>query len=77
VVIGARALFSYGAEHWFTHQLGNWLTTNSIPSTALTNALIFMAVVMIIVRTGGLRIRSRGVRSTGKQAVSSPDPTRV
>ena len=76
-VIGARALFSYGAEHWFTHQLGNGLTSHSVPSTALTNALIFMAVVMVIVRTGGLRIRARGVRSTGKRAVTSPDPTRV
>lgn len=76
-VIGARALFSYGAEHWFTHQLGSWLAANSIPSTAITNGLIFMAVAMVIVRTAGLHMRARSVRGAGTQAVVSPDPTRV
>lgn len=31
-VTGARALFSYGAGHWFSTQLGTWLAaTSSIP----------------------------------------------
>src|ERR1700684_2078064 len=44
-VIGARALFSYGANHWFENQIGSWLVTNSISSAAITDGLIFMAVV--------------------------------
>jgi hypothetical protein len=77
VVIGARALFSYGAEHWFRDQLGSWLAANSIPSAAITDGLIFMAVAMIIVRTAGLRIRSRSLRGAETAAVPSPDPTHV
>ena len=59
VVIGGRALFSYGAYHWFDHQLGSWLTTNSIPSAAITDGLIFMAVVMLLTRTAALAARAR------------------
>jgi hypothetical protein len=34
--------------------------TNSIPSAAITDGLIFMAVAMLLTRTAGLAIRSRG-----------------
>jgi len=36
-VIGARALFSYGADHWFSNQLGTWLAASSIASAAITD----------------------------------------
>lgn len=39
MIIGARAVFSYCAGHWFTSQLGHWLTTSRIPVAALTDAL--------------------------------------
>ncbi|HEX3795850.1 MAG TPA: hypothetical protein VHV57_15260 [Acidimicrobiales bacterium] len=51
VVIGTRLLFTYGANHWYTTQLGHWLVTNSITVDALTDALIFMAVAMAITRS--------------------------
>jgi hypothetical protein len=69
VVIGARALFSYGANHWFSHQLGSWLTTNSIPSAAITDGLIFMAVAMLLTRTAGLRLRSHSLPGAGTAPV--------
>jgi hypothetical protein len=58
-VIGARALFSYGADHWFGNQLGSWQAANTIPGAAITDALIFMAVAMLLTRTVGLAIRAR------------------
>ncbi len=58
VIIGARAAFSYGADHWFTDQLGSWLVSNSITSAALTDGLIFMAIAMLLTRTVGLAIRA-------------------
>jgi len=77
VVIGGRALFSYGANHWFYHQLGGWLTTNSIPSAAITDGLIFMAVVMILTRTVGLYRRSRSLPGAATTPVPSPDHVKV
>ncbi len=70
-VIGARALFSYGADHWFGNQIGSWLAANSIPSAAITDGLIFMAVAMLLTRTAGLAIRSHSVSGAGTATVPS------
>jgi hypothetical protein len=74
-VIGARALFSYGADHWFGNQLGGWLAASSIPSAAITDALIFMAVAMLLTRTAGLAIRAHSVSGEKTTAIPSPDYT--
>jgi hypothetical protein len=74
-VIGARALFSYGAYHWFSDQLGSWLAANSILSAAITDGLIFMAVAMLLTRTAGLAIRARSLPGAATTAVPSPDYT--
>jgi hypothetical protein len=65
-VIGARLLFTYGANHWYTTQLGHWLFTNGITVDALTDALIFMALAMAITRTlrlafGRSQVRRRSI----------------
>jgi hypothetical protein len=75
VVIGARVLFSYGANHWFKNQLGSWLTMHSIPSAAITGGLIFMAVAMVLTRAVGLTARARSVSGGREVAMSSPDFT--
>jgi hypothetical protein len=74
-VIGARALFSYGAYHWFSDQLGSWLAANSILSAAITDGLIFMAVAMLLTRTAGLAIRARSLPGAATTTVPSPDYT--
>jgi hypothetical protein len=58
VVVGARAAFSYGAAHWFTTLLVTWCIAHQVSEAAVTDGLIFMAIVMIIVRTAGLRVRA-------------------
>jgi hypothetical protein len=58
-VIGARALFSYGALHWFRPQLGQWMAAHTVSGGAITDGLIFMAVAMVLARTIGLAARSR------------------
>ena len=58
-VVGARILFAYGSAHWFGRQLGEWMITNSVTTGALTDALIFMAVAMMVTRTGLLQVRAR------------------
>jgi hypothetical protein len=61
-VIGARLLFTYGANHWYHSQLGHWLITNGISVDALTDALIFMAVAMAVTRTIRLAVGRTQVR---------------
>ena len=58
VVIGARAILSYGAAHWFTASIVTWCIANQVSEAAITDGLIFMAITMIIVRTAGLRARA-------------------
>ena len=42
-VIGARAAFSYGSEHWFSSQLGHWMMHHHVTVDALTDSLLLMA----------------------------------
>lgn len=76
-VIGARAIFSYGADHWFGNQLGGWLAAGSIPSAAIVDGLIFMAVAMLLTRTAGLFIRARSLPGAATAPVPSPGYTHV
>ena len=74
-VIGARALFSYGAEHWFTSQIGGWPAANNILPAAITDGLVFMAVAMLLTRTARLAIRARSLPGAATTPVPSPDYT--
>jgi hypothetical protein len=64
-VIGARAAFSYGSTHWFSHSLTTWMTNHSVTSAAITDALIFMAVTMMLTRTIGLAVRTANLVNLG------------
>jgi ABC-type transport system involved in cytochrome bd biosynthesis fused ATPase/permease subunit len=61
VVVGARAAFSFGSVHWFGHQLDHWMAVHAVTSAALTDALIFMAIAMVVTRSAGLALRARNL----------------
>jgi hypothetical protein len=64
VIIGARAAFSWGAAHWFTSSIVAWCIANQVSQAAITDGLIFMAITMVIVRTGGLAARASRLPAT-------------
>jgi hypothetical protein len=69
-VIGARAAFSYGSVHWFGPQLGRWMANNSVTSSAITDALIFMAVGMLLTRVITIGLRARNLPAPTVKATS-------
>lgn len=58
VIVGGRLLFSYGTNHWFGRQVGEFLANNQISANALAAAFILMAFGMAITRTASLAVRS-------------------
>jgi hypothetical protein len=57
-IIGARAAFSYGSAHWFSRPLYDWAVANDVTVAAITDGLIFMAIVMVLARTLALGLRA-------------------
>jgi hypothetical protein len=62
-VIGARAAFSYGCVHWFPAQLVRFGRTHDLTVAGLTDALVFMAIAMLVARTLGLAVRASRLAS--------------
>lgn len=60
-VVAARGFFSYGTYHLYTGSLLRWLDDNHIPGAALADALVFMAITMLLARTVGLAVLARRV----------------
>ena len=74
VVIGARIGFAYATSH--SHGVQVWLGTRHITSDAVTDALIFMAVGMLLLRTATLRLRASALPAVtpgpGQHAMRPP-----
>lgn len=72
LVIGARAAFSYGCYHWFPDQLARWCASHQVTGAAITDALIFMAVAMLLTRTIGLAVRAAALpgRTTARSGAT-------
>ena len=67
-VVGTRLWFGYAANHTFPVQLGTWMLAHRLTSSALVDAFIFLALAMVLTRTGSLAVRSRA----GRAAPSAP-----
>jgi len=58
LIVAARAVFSVGATDWFPAQLAQWCASHQVTGAAITDGLIFMALTMVLVRTGALTARA-------------------
>jgi hypothetical protein len=72
VIAAARLYFAYGAQHVFSRSLGEWLYTNQVTVDALTAALIFFSVAMLLGRTGALALRARRVSARADVKAGAP-----
>lgn len=72
VIVAARLYFTYGAQHVFSAQLGQWMYASHVTTNGLTAALIFFSVAMILGRTTALAVRARQVTARRTAPVSAP-----
>ena len=62
MVVGARLWFAYASNHDIRVPLGTWMFAHHLTSSALVDAFIFLALAMVLTRSGSLAVRSRALR---------------
>jgi hypothetical protein len=72
VIVAARLFFAYGAQHLFSQSLGEWLYANHVTVDALTAAIIFFSVAMLLGRTGALALRARRLGARQSATAGAP-----
>ncbi len=71
-VVGARLWFAYAANHDIRVPLVTWMFAHRLTSSALVDAFIFLALAMVLTRTGSLAVRSRALRAPAQLAADQP-----
>jgi hypothetical protein len=70
-VIAARTAFSYGSVHWFGASLNRWMLHHHVTSAAITDALIFMALAMVLARVTTIDLRAAALHPIATRPVAA------
>jgi hypothetical protein len=73
--VGARLWFAYASNHDIRVPLGTWMYAHQLTTSALIDALIFMALAMVLTRTASLAVRwraRRGISPAEHPAAAEP-----
>jgi hypothetical protein len=74
VISGARVLFVYGTEHWFTGDIIRFCIDYQISGPSVfSNAFVLMALAMVLARTSVMLARRRRVLAEVKGIGASVD----
>jgi len=76
VVVGARLWFAYASNHDIRVPLGTWMLAHQLTTSALVDAFIFLALAMVLTRTGSLAVRSRALRGAPAARLAAGDQAR-
>jgi len=66
--------FAYAANHDIRVRVGTWMYAHRLTSSALIDAFIFLALAMVLTRTGSLAVRSRTLRAPAAQLAAAGVP---
>lgn len=59
VIAGARQLFIYGVQHWFTRDVGKFLVDNHISVNSFADAILLLTLGTMIANRLTILVRSR------------------
>ena len=63
-VVGSRLWFAYASSYqsYIRVPVGTWMFAHQLTTSAFTDAFVFLALAMVLTRTGSLAVRSRALR---------------
>jgi hypothetical protein len=79
-VVGTRLWFAYASNHDLRVPVGTWMLAHQLTTSAFIDAFVFLALAMVLTRTGSMAVRSHALRgtppatlpATGKKLPASP-----
>jgi F0F1-type ATP synthase membrane subunit c/vacuolar-type H+-ATPase subunit K len=73
-VVGARLWFAYASNHDIRVPVDTWAFAHQLTASAFIDAFVFLALAMVLTRTGSLAVRSRALRAPAAELAAGQPP---